>query len=218
MKKNIFSFLLMICLFCISIQTASGKLLNLDTKGFIPITFEDIPATRYEQKDGYIAITVDRSASFLLKAFDSVKEVKKVRLQWRSEGELNIHTAELAKGKKGDDAKIRIGLLLEGEPSFIPFFVPDWLEEVNRHLKAPSNGLVYVVSGVPIPSGEHWPSPYADEISMFSAFNRILEDGWTESIYEFKTPLKIVGLWIMADGDNSESRFQTDLRALELSP
>jgi hypothetical protein len=37
---------------------------------------------------------------------------------------------------------------------------------------------------------------------------------WNAAEASFSPPLKVVGLWLMADGDNSKSSFRTELRKL----
>lgn len=183
------------------------------------VTFDDIPPSRYEiDADGTLSADVDRSSSFLLIPFDRVVSVDAVSWEWQSDGRPGLQSAEHEETKSGDDAVLRIGLLLEGdEPNRIPWFLPAWIRQVRADL-APqtTDSMLFLVSGGLHADGESWVSPYADTIGHLAVADVPSEDGWRRSRASLPVTVDVVGLWLMADGDDTEASFRTRLRNLEL--
>lgn len=43
-----------------------------------------------------------------------------------------------------------------------------------------------------------------------------LENGWQQASYRFDEPQAVVALWLMADGDNTQSSFRVEIRDIVL--
>ena len=80
-----------------------------------------------------------------------------------------------------------------------------------------SDKMIYIISGSKHEHGQHWKSPFSDEVEIIAAGSRTQPDGWNVSEYTFKNAQSIVGLWIMADGDNTQSTFTSKLKSLTLN-
>ncbi len=183
------------------------------------VTFDDIPPSSYEvDADGTLTADVDRSSSFLLIPFDRVVTVDTVTWEWQSDGRPDLQSAAHEESKSGDDALLRIGLLVQGdEPSRIPWFLPAWIRQVREDLEPETTGsMLFLVSGGLHAAGETWVSPYADTIRHLAVAGIPSADGWRRSRATLPEPLDVVGLWLMADGDDTEAGFRTRLRRLEL--
>ena len=100
----------------------------------------------------------------------------------------------------------------------VPWFAPAWVKMVRDHLILPSDRLVYLVAGARSQAGSRWKSPYSDSIETIAVASRPGANGWQHVHFRLQRPIKAVGLWIMADGDNSTSSFVTSLRRLRLGP
>lgn len=161
---------------------------------------------------------VKKSSSFLLLPFSEIKNVKSVQFEWKSTGKLNVSSPKIEQSKKGDDFFMKLGLVLSGDAPFIPFFAPSWIKAIRNIAKLPSDKVLYLVSGTKTPPGNTWESPYTSDLTYRSLESKpTSEKPWLESSYSFTKPMAVVGLWLMADGDNSQSEFQSTIRNIQLT-
>lgn len=189
---------------------------NLDPAEFHAITFDKIPPTIYARADGGLKMVVAKSSSFLVQAFVAKRSVGAVSFEWRTDGALAVSDAAVEKTKDGDDGRLKIGLMLAGKAPTIPFFASAWIKDVRDFLKLPSDHLDVLIVGTKSPPGTKWSSPYADSMEYFALGGDALTGGWQRSQFKFAKPVEVVGLWLMADGDNTASTFTTWLRNLRL--
>lgn len=189
---------------------------SLENNKFEHIQFKDIEPNQFEFRDNILAINVNKSASFLLQPFQQIKTISKVSFDWKSHGTLNVNSKDVEASREGDDAYLRIGLLIKGKPPVISFFAAGWIKKIKTLLHHPSNRMAYVVSGAQHSAGETWESPYTSSIHIISAKSSQLNDNWMRAEHRFTVAIEVVGLWIMADGDNTGSSFSTQLRNLEI--
>ena len=181
------------------------------------IQFKRIPPNQYHFEHDRLHIEVDDSASFLLLPFKQVRSVSTVRYDWILEtGELKLEDAADEASRTGDDAVFKLGLLIKGDPGLSNPLAPKWLKQANAALSTPSNRMIYIVANAKHPAGERWTSPYNSNVQMIAAHQRALADGWLQAYYEFDRPLSVVGLWLMADGDNTDSRFSSRVKNIAL--
>ena len=192
--------------------------INPGTEKHKPVTFKHILPNAISLSKQMMTIEVNSSASFTLLPFDSIKPVTRVDFEWSSRGQLKLDSASLEATREGDDARLRIGLVLLGEnPGFINPLTPDWLKTVRKRLHFPSQSLIYLIAGARHSPGSIWLSPYNDQVTMIASKDTAIDDNWFHSSHTFTTPQPVIGLWIMADGDNTHSRFTTRLRKLVLT-
>ena len=128
-KKKYFS----IILFYLLVNTCYGSNLNLKEKivykkgslektvkiidfsndiKFKHIEFSKILPNNFTKKINHINIDVNNSSSFLIIPFEDIVTTNKVSFFWKSEGFLNIKDKDHEKTKSGDDAILRIGLII----------------------------------------------------------------------------------------------------------
>jgi hypothetical protein len=187
----------------------------LDEHNFEHIHFKRIKPNRVEFNQDAIHFEVNRSASFLLLAFSDIKNIRTVSFQWNADGMLKKDSAEHEKTRKGDDAWLRVGLIIKGQPEHIPEpLLPRWMKQVRQTLKHQSGNMVYLIPDAKHAPGETWKSPYSSNVDMISVGSTSVDGVWKQASYEFAKPQPAVGLWIMADGDNTGSIFESQLRNL----
>lgn len=189
---------------------------SLDIADFRHITFENIPVTIYKNEGKVLLADVTKSASFLVRSFDTKHLVKQIDFEWRHMGKPSIKDATHESSKEGDDAILRIGLMISGKPPLIPFFASSWIKAVKDTLKLPSDEMLYLIPSAVHKQGEQWNSPYSDSIKCLSVPSVLQSNGWQKSTINLKNPLEVVGIWIMADGDNTKSNFTVWLQNLNL--
>jgi len=192
------------------------KPVPLQSDVFEHISFSRIKANRYTYHDQQLQIDVDGSASFLMMPFDTVRQVNKVSFEWRSDGVPHVKDSLHEKKRGGDDAVFKIGLLLKTENSLPnPFFL-SWIKQVDKLLKFPSDHLVYLVPNAQHPVGEQWENPYNHRATMISVNSHAEISGWQACSYNFQQPLDVVGIWLMADGDNTNSSFTSHVKNIRI--
>ncbi len=186
----------------------------LDHETFEKLTFSDLPATSYEQKDGQLKIDVKQSAAAWVLAFPTARPLHALGFEWKSSVESLVPSAEAEETKAGDDAILRIGLLLAGPAPTVPFFAPAWIKAVKKLMKQGSDRMVYLTVGAKHKPGQEWKSPYASSIENRALASEAGADGWKKTIFKPEAPMQVVGLWLMSDGDNTKQSFQVELRNL----
>lgn len=195
---------------------ASALAVDMNPADFRTVTFGDIPATRYERSGDALKASVSKSASFLLKPFDGARLVSSVSFDWQSQGELKLPDAAAERTKAGDDGRLKICLLVSGEAPLVPFFASAWVKAVRDAMKLPADRLKCLVAGTRGKTGEKWASPYDDSIEMIAVDQAGESSSWRRVEAKLEPQLAVVGLWIMADGDDTGSEFTTRLRDLTL--
>lgn len=189
---------------------ANGSELNGD--GWFPITFKGITPTIYQRLQNHWIIKVKASSSAMVLPFAKKRSIRRIRFKWKTQGNFKVHSSAQERSKEGDDAKIRIGLILSGKAPMIPFFAPRWIRELENRLKYSSDKMIYITPDLYTPPGSQFESPYSSSIHTLSvpSTNGIVD-------MTFQKAKTCVGLWIMADGDDTESHFVTHLRDLEVN-
>lgn len=189
---------------------------NLSIGTLSHVTFEKITPTKYSNKEDTLQADVHMSSSILIKPFDTIRPVKSVSFLWKSEGSLGVKNAEQEEEKDGDDMVVRIGLMVSGERPLVPFFAPSWIKATEKVMKLPSDKIINLTVGARHAPGTEWESPYSSSISYRSIPSKPAEDGWQLAEATFDKPLSVVGYWIIADGDNTQSTFKTWVKNLDL--
>ena len=202
--------------------------LSLFESNYTHIQFGRIKANQYEFEGGVLKAKVDSSASFLMKAFESVKPVKQVTFKWRSDRLPKVSDAVHEKQKAGDDAVFKVGLLLKADNELDNPFLPMWMRQVKSLLNYSSENMIYLVSGSKNVAGERWPNPYNRRVTMIamseanieskleSKIDGEFEEGWHHASYRFGEELEVVAIWLMADGDNTGSSFTSFVKDIRL--
>ena len=197
--------------------TADVQAITLKPDQFKSIFFDDIAPTKYHFKEQELIANVNNSASALVLPFNKAIDVTSMTVEWQSlSGKIQWQNPSQQKSKAGDDAYWRIGVMLAGDAPMIPFFASAWIKKVRSFMNLESNQLVYLIVGSPLPDGSTWPSPYSDSITNRAIPSKPLSDKWQAASWRFDEKKSVVGLWIMADGDNTNSTFKAKLRSLKL--
>lgn len=212
-------FVVAMCIFTASIfaaDVAAPDDMSLFKSNYQHIQFGRIKANRYSFEAHTLKIEVDNSASFLMKSFESVRPVRQVSFHWRSDNSPGVIDAEHETQKAGDDAVFKIGLLLRSENVIENPLLPRWMRQVRTQLKYPSENIIYLVADAKHAVGEQWVNPYNRRVTMVSMMSSVSEGGWQRASYTFNDPVEVVAIWLMADGDNTKSRFTSYVKAIRL--
>lgn len=188
----------------------------LEESQFEHIPFDRIAPAKYTFTNNSLVIDVNKNASFVLQPFNRIIKISAVSFDWKSTGTLNVKNREIEASREGDDFYLRVGLMIEGKADRINPFSPDWVKKIKDLLHHPSNRLIDIVTGAKHAAGETWQSPYNSSITMISVKSIGIDNGWSHAEHHLDEAVDVVGLWIMADGDNTGSTFTTRIKNLEI--
>jgi hypothetical protein len=195
---------------------AQAEAIVLQADNFEHLQFNKIKASTYTFHDQLLQIDVEKSASFLMLPFDAVKKINRVSFEWRSEGRPQIDSPQHEEQRKGDDAVFKLGLLQKSEDSILNPFLPPWMKRVEALLKYPSENMINLVAAAKHAPGEQWPNPYNKRVTTIAVGSVSSGQGWMQASYQFAQPVDVVGLWLMADGDNTGSSFSTYIKNINI--
>lgn len=193
---------------------SGGAILKIDLSpdNFRHIKFDSVRPTDYSFRAGNLEIAVRESASFLIKALPKPVRVQRARIFWRADRLPQI-TKQGEKTKSGDDAALRVGLFLLGKPEALPFFIPEWMKEAAAELHQSAEKVLFLKVACKSPAGTRWLSPVSDKMETLCLAST--RDGqWIRSEGTFATT-EVVGIWLMADGDNTKSSFKVWVKSVE---
>jgi len=193
-----------------------AEVISLQGDNFEHIEFGKINANHHVFHDQQLQIDVDSSASFLMKAFNTVRQIHQVSFAWRSRNAPQIINSQHEAKRKGDDAVFKLGLLLKSDDSSLNPFLPSWMKRVESLLKFPSQDMIYLVADAKHAPGRQWPNPYNKRVTMISISSVPDHQGWMQASYQFEQPVNVVALWLMADGDNTKSKFTARIKNVVL--
>jgi hypothetical protein len=221
-KRNVFLFLalslIVLSYFAYSLlNTAPVKVISLVSGDFEHIQFGGRQPVVYSYHENVLIIEVDNNASFLMRAFDAIELVNKVSFEWKSTGLPAIIDVAHEMRRDGDDAVFKLGLLIESQEAVDDVFLPSWMRRVNELLNFHSGEMYFLVAGAKHAAQQQWPGPYNKRMTMISVASEPDDDQvWNKASYEFSEPVKVVALWLMADGDDTSSSFTTYVKNIEI--
>lgn len=195
--------------------------LSLKEENFEHIKFSRVKPSHYIYHDQQLQIDVDDSASFLMQTFDPIKQITQVSFEWSNDGIPQIKDAQHEEQRDGDDAVFKLGLLLKTGDSFPNPFIPKWMKRVETLLKHPSENMIYLVANAKHATGQRWGNPYNKRVTMIavdSVLNKSSGDNqsWKQANFQFETPVNVVAIWLMADGDNTHSSFTVRIKNIRI--
>ena len=64
--------------------------------------------------------------------------------------------------------------------------------------------------------GQRWLNPYNERVTMIAIDSVDDAKSWQRSSYYFDRPVNVVGIWLMSDGDNTDSSFTVNVKDIKL--
>lgn len=187
------------------------------------LEFDDVPANRLSYGEGAMTIAVTGSGSPLVSEFPEVIKVKELTVTGTVEGTLNLDSADLWK-KGNDDALLRVGLIEPGTKklsSLQRLAAPVWIKTLEKMFNGKMKGLGRIQCFHLMPDasliGKNRVNPMGD---MF--VERIQAAPGPDGTFVLKVsfpdePLTVAGLWLLADGDDTNSTFSVTISDISIS-
>lgn len=182
------------------------------------VTFDGVKPNRFEFRDREMVIIVDHSASAAIFPLKAPTTVKKIQFHWQTTATFQTSSGQMRR-KEGDDAFLRVALLIEGSVVPIPFLIPKWIRVVEKMLPFPAARMLVLIPKSGEAVGKVWESPFGQNIDYVAVNADRVEGGLgVQFKSEFTLPKteKILAVWVMADGDNRLLDFRTTLFELSL--
>jgi hypothetical protein len=181
------------------------------------IIFDHGKPTEYEIGRYEIKAEVANSSSALFLPFKEITTIQHFCFLWRESGKLNISPGQALSSKEVDDAYVRLGFLISGAPSFLPFFAPTWIKNLTRLTSLSSDRMLSFLASIELSKTLVWPSPYSKSITNQIIPWQTRKDGWKYFFHKFERSQSVIGLWIQSDGDNTVSNFTAWIRDINLN-
>ena len=190
--------------------------------GWESLNFDKIPANKIEHTTEGLLVTVNKSAGPLIYSLKKTSNILKVEVSGQvQEGGVKLNLPKKQGLKKYDDFPFRLGLVLEGKQTLNWFqrkMAPQWV--LKMHSLAPKGKGVDRIHFLEVSNSkeligtkrDHYLSKYLTEQIVAS----LKPDGSFVFSTGFNTPLKVIGLWISIDGDDTASKYKVLIKNLTL--
>lgn len=184
------------------------------------LSFDHVPSGEVEFSGDGIRVEVDDSATPLVQRFESSKRVSSIKVSGLISGDLNI--PEGALWESGfDDAYLRFGLIEAGDVRLSllqKLTAPDWIKRVDSLFS--EMGGISKIHTFQVLNHDTWVGKERVNPANSLFYEKIMstpgDDGSFQIIAEFEKPLDVVGLWILADGDDTDSRFEVRVESIKM--
>lgn len=191
------------------------------TKGWKQLAFSRGKSNIVEKRSSGLSIAVDQSAGPLVYGFAKTQRIIGLRVRGSTDGmiALPINTKQGAAGS--DDFVFRIGVIVEGKKKLNAFklgFAPSWVKEISK-LSPNRKTLEKVIFFNVNNSSTGWEKrlhPQAHNLIEERIALTLTTPGAIDFTAKFESPVKVMGLWISCDGDDTRSKFNVLLNQVEL--
>ncbi|MEM6916454.1 MAG: hypothetical protein AAF491_07805 [Verrucomicrobiota bacterium] len=194
----------------------------LASEAWQEVSFPDIDPNSTSYHGGVLRVEVDHSASPLLHLFSERKEVRSLRITGRVSGDWKFSTSHDWSASP-DDALLRVGLIENGNRrlnALEKLAAPNWLKDLDKATQSFGNGIGTIRCFHLMPEkkwiGQTRTNPNAD-IFLETVAASPSEDGAFEIEVQLDSPIESLGIWLLADGDDSGASFTVEIHSLELN-
>lgn len=181
------------------------------------LTFKNIESTKYSISPLLIKCSVKKSASALIFPFLKVKKIKSISFKFRTTIKKDTFI-KLAKGINHKDSALLVGIILKSDKkTSLPFFSPDWTKKLVKVLNFSPENIILLKIWSDHKENESWVSSHSNKLSYISPrITKNNNDDFFLASRKFGDLKKVIGIWIMADGDDIGISFNTEISDLSL--
>ncbi len=194
--------------------------------GWTSLAYRSIPANTVSianegSENASLQIKVDRSSSPLVFRLDEPAFLSGFTVQATWSGNLLVPAGKTQGEEGADDFVLKLGLVEAGERklNFLQRrLAPDWI--VQLHDLAPAGSGVrrisfYSTTRQEAELGKRRTHPLSD-LLYEERVHYLEKSGPFELSYSFADPVKVLGLWISSDGDDTGSEFTLEIQNIDL--
>jgi len=185
------------------------------------LSFRSIPPIQTKVQKDQITLKVDASAGGLVRRLPAATRVKRFVITGSVTGQLKVDEKGLWE-KGNEDAYLRVGLIAEGGRSLTRLerlVAPAWICTLDDVLNADGRAPSAIRNHLMVPHaawiGKHRANPNMKQLVDHIVATPGADGRFTMRVDPPET-LELVGLWLMADGDDSGSTFTVTLDSIKL--
>ncbi len=193
-----------------------------DLAGWTVLSFNKIRPNEVAIDNGALNIGVRGSASPLIYGFETPLQITGIKLVASWQGELRIPEGLTQGDENADDFVLKFGVVEAGDQTLNWLkrrIAADWIKQL--FLLAPKGSGVRRINFLSTTQqagllGTTRTHPLSELLTE----NRVVHlqgPGRFEMNYEFPAPVKALGLWISADGDDTGSNFDLTIESITLT-
>ncbi|MFU8892975.1 MAG: hypothetical protein ACNA8L_05045 [Luteolibacter sp.] len=187
-----------------------------------PLSFRGIPPMEHAIANERIVLTVKQSAGGIVRPLPKNTHVKTITIRGRIDGQLKTRPGAIWLAEN-DDALLRVGLIHAGGKPLNRLqrvAAPAWIRTLDDVLCAGGRGPARIDNLLLTPHAE-WIGKSRQNPNMKQLHERFAaapkNDGTFTLTASFEDPIDALGLWLMADGDDTKSTFTVTITAIELT-
>lgn len=201
----------------LSFSTARAEELPLEPSRWVTLSFDGIPQSQVVFENDALKVRVDKSAGPIVFKLDRPQILSGFHVKARLVGSKKIESSEF-----DEDSVLRVGLVATGDKTLSGvrrLFAADWVKRLFA--LAPLNtGLdkirFFNVSNRAQLIGKSRVHPKSDLIAE-SVTKIVEQEGSFEMKVDLEPPLEVAALWLSVDGDDTASRFETQITSILLT-
>lgn len=186
------------------------------------LQFRRIPPIETQLTEGRLTLKVQSSAGGLVRQLPKGTRVQSLIVTGSVEGELKVDADRLWQ-KGHEDAYLRVGLIVAGGRPLgrlERLIAPAWIVTLDEVLCADGRAPSAIHNQLLVPHaawiGQQRPNPHMAQLVDHMVATPDANGRFTLRV-DLPEALELVGLWLMADGDDSGSTFTVTVDSLELS-
>lgn len=205
---------------CAAAQAVEVEVGNLDR--WISLNYSGIEANEVSLDGGRLAIGVNGSASPLVYRFDEPVDATGLTVKAEWAGALTIPDGAVQGEPNADDFVLKVGIVEAGDRTLSWLerrFAAEWIRELYA-LAPEGSGIERILFLSTTRSKAQVGSARRHPLSDLLHERRVtyLEQPGTFSMtHRFDKPVRALGLWISADGDDTGSAFEVRIDEIRLS-
>jgi len=207
-------------LFVLAVSTMSVPVDSM--QGWSEMEYRRIPQNEVSASDDGLHIRVQDSASPLVYRFDEPVAIRSITVTARWSGELALPDEAVQGSEDADDFVLKVGLVEEGDETLNWFqrrVAADWI--IRLHDLAPDGtGIAGINFYSTTQQRELVGTSRIHPLSDLMKEERVT---WVDGAGSFRitrdfaAPMRTLGLWLSADGDNTGSSFDLHIDSIEIA-
>ena len=185
------------------------------------LSFRSIPSIQSKVQKDKITLEVDASAGGLVRRLPAGTRMKRFIVTGSVTGQLKVDEKRLWE-KGNEDAYLRVGLIAEGGRSLTTFerlVAPAWICTMDDVLCADGRAPSAIRNHLLVPHFS-WIGKQRANPNMKQLVDHMVAtpgaDGRFTMAVDLPQPMNVLGLWLMADGDDSGSKFEVIIDSIQL--
>ena len=187
------------------------------------LEFDGVPANRVSYEGGSMMIAVDGSGSPLVSVFPDPVKMREVTVTGTIKGTLKVAPGDLWT-KNHDDALLRLGLIEPGTKKLSAIqrlAAPAWIKMLEKMFSEKMEGLGKIRCYHLMPDasliGKSRVNPMGDTFIETIQAAPNADGSFVLKVSFPDDPLTVAGLWLLADGDDTNSSFSVTISEISIT-